>query len=84
VGCRFFASMVGPANPAGRPATGTAPAGWAWSGTAGRMQVADSANTLGRLGSIQAKTLVLTGTGDRLIDPSARGCWPAGCRRRSW
>jgi 3-oxoadipate enol-lactonase len=40
-------------------------------GLAGQMQAAARANTLDRLGSIQAKTLVLTGTGDRLIDPSA-------------
>ena len=40
-------------------------------GLAGQMQAAAGASTLDRLGSIQAKTLVLTGTGDRLIDPSA-------------
>jgi 3-oxoadipate enol-lactonase len=40
-------------------------------GLAGQMQAAASANTLDRLGSIQANTLVLTGTGDRIIDPSA-------------
>ena len=40
-------------------------------GLADQMRVAASANTLGRLGRIEAKTLVLTGTGDRLIDPSA-------------
>jgi 3-oxoadipate enol-lactonase len=40
-------------------------------GLTGQMQAAASANTLDRLDSIQANTLVLTGTGDRLIDPSA-------------
>jgi 3-oxoadipate enol-lactonase len=40
-------------------------------GLAGQMHAAAGANTLDRLGSIQAKTLVLAGTGDRLIDPAA-------------
>jgi pimeloyl-ACP methyl ester carboxylesterase len=40
-------------------------------GLAGQMEAAASANTLDRLGSIRAKTLVLTGTEDRLIDPAA-------------
>ena len=40
-------------------------------GLAGQMEAAASANTLDRLRSIQAETLVLTGTDDRLIDPSA-------------
>jgi pimeloyl-ACP methyl ester carboxylesterase len=40
-------------------------------GLAGQMQAAASANTLDRLDRIEATTLVLTGTGDRLIDPSA-------------
>jgi pimeloyl-ACP methyl ester carboxylesterase len=40
-------------------------------GLAGQMEAAAGADTLDRLGGIQAQTLVLAGTGDRLIDPSA-------------
>ncbi len=41
------------------------------SGVAGQFQAGANANTLDRLGSIQAPTLVLTGAADRLIDPAA-------------
>jgi len=40
-------------------------------GLGSQLQAAAGAHTLDRLGSIQAETLVLTGTKDRLIDPSA-------------
>jgi 3-oxoadipate enol-lactonase len=40
-------------------------------GLAAQFMAAASANTLERLGSIQARTLVLTGAGDRLVDPEA-------------
>jgi 3-oxoadipate enol-lactonase len=40
-------------------------------GMAAQLVAAASANTLERLDSIQAPTLVLTGAGDRLVDPSA-------------
>lgn len=40
-------------------------------GLASQVQAAAGANTVDRLGSIRADTLVLTGTGDRLINPSA-------------
>jgi 3-oxoadipate enol-lactonase len=38
-------------------------------GIAGQMQAPASADTLGRLGQIRAQTLVITGTGDRLVPP---------------
>lgn len=40
-------------------------------GLAGQLQAPARANTLERLGSIQATTLVLTGTKDRVVDPTA-------------
>ncbi len=40
-------------------------------GLAGQLMAAARARTLDRLGSIQAATMVLTGTGDRLVDPAA-------------
>jgi len=40
-------------------------------GLAAQLMAGARARTLDRLGSIQAATLVLTGTGDRLVDPAA-------------
>jgi len=40
-------------------------------GLAAQLQASAGANTLDRLGSIRATTLVLTGTKDRVVDPSA-------------
>ncbi len=40
-------------------------------GVAGQLRAATSVNTLDRLDRIQAPTLVMTGSGDRVIDPAA-------------